>query len=362
MFITFLINHNPATQITFQQLLQGYVPNTAIEPPSRNTRTLQTENPNFSDEQKQNIHIAKTYIHKLDDTYATVDMNAHYTSFRIPKHSGGFRQIDEPDPNLKAALSTTKAMLEQAGLLSHNAAYAYVKSRCAKNAIEKHQKRNHKWYLKLDLHNFFGSCSFDFIIRQLNQIAIFAALGDDTIEKLTHVAMLNGGLPQGSPLSPWLTNQLMLPIDYAINKFCHDHQVTYTRYADDMLFSANSKTFLQNNVITEIQNILADTPLELNTEKTKISSIYGQNWNLGLMVNKDNKITVGTKKKERFRACLTEFAHNHEAWTVSQTQEFLGVWEYYKSVEPEYFANLLTKYNQKFNMDIRRTAINKLKA
>lgn len=361
MFVTFTVDNSPSTQITYQQLLQGYVPPAEQASQIISTRTMQADLANFTGQRMNRINNARRFINTVCARYVDQDMATQYASFRIPKHSGGFRQIDAPNPILKTDLARIKDVLEGTGILAHTAAYAYVPGRCAKNSIERHQKRKHTWYLKLDLHNFFGSCTQEFILQQLNQILIFNTLGDECLNNLTKIAMLNGGLPQGSPLSPWLTNQIMLPIDYEISTYCKQHNVTYTRYADDMLFSTTSKAFLQNNVISKMQEILQNTPLRLNTEKTKISSIYGQNWNLGLMVNKDNKITVGTKKKERFRACLHDFAQNNENWSKTQTQEFLGTMEYFHSIEPEYFGNLLTRYNEKFNMDIRATAQNKVK-
>ena len=370
-YITYLLNQNTArtqqTQLTFEQLLRGEIPNEPTSSPTAKIQTRTIEVDELSAEQILYL-IPKTTVlmqtvNPIINRYPeNATMQEHYNTFYIPKHSGGMRKIDAPDDQLKKDLRDIKEALEKLGILAHTCAYAYVPGRCAKDAIERHQKTGHKWYLKMDLHNFFGSCTKEFIIRQLAQIGTFRVLHPDTISKILNIALLNNGLPQGTPLSPWLTNQIMLPIDHELNKFCQQHNVTYTRYADDMLFSAASKTYLETGITAKVREILHGTPLQINEEKTKISSICGQNWNLGLMVNKDNNITVGHKKKERFRATLTNFCITQETWTHQETMEFLGLLQYYLSIEPEYFQNVLTKYNEKFNMDIRSTILRKLRS
>ena len=98
---------------------------------------------------------------------------------------------------------------------------------------------------------------------------------------------------------------------------------------------------------------LAGTPLQLNHAKTRITSINGKNFNLGLMLNKERNITVGNKAKELMRAKLSNFAQ-HSA-TKGEAEELHGLLNYYLQIEPEYFQGLLTRYSRKYNMDILRS-------
>ena len=369
MYITYYQQQTPIapTQLTFEELLRGVTPPTPAIPEKAQTKTIQVNELSTEFKENLNTKVAAFFITAIPiiNRYPdTAQMSEHYRSFNIPKHSGGMRTIDAPDDQLKKDLRDIKDAFEDLGILSHTCAYAYVPGRCAKDAIERHQKTGHKWYLKMDLHNFFGSCTKPFILSQLKQIGTFAHIHAATtvISQILDIATLHGGLPQGTPLSPWLTNQIMLPIDHQLSNFCQKHDVTYTRYADDMLFSADSKSYLENVIPIKVREALQDTPLNINEGKTKISSICGKNWNLGLMVNKDNQITVGHKKKEIFKATITNFCFNHEIWTMQDTMEFLGTMQYYISIEPDYFQNVLTKYGEKFNMDIRDTIIRKLRS
>lgn len=292
--------------------------------------------------------------------YREQDMQQHYETFTIPKHSGGWRTINAPKEELKELQRAIKDYLENAGVNPHTAAYAYVKHRSAKDAVIRHQRTEHTCYLKLDFSDFFGSCNKETITHSLIQIPFFAYMPVQTLNDMLHVAMLNGGLPQGTPLSPWLTNQIMLPYDFEIAKACNDRAITYTRYADDMLFSADNKTGL-HAAITLVKETIANTNLRINDSKTRISTIYGKNWNLGLMTNKDNEITVGWRNKERARATLHNFILNPNSVTPQQASEMLGKWQYYRQIEPEYFDNMLNKYSAQAGYNIKDALIKRIK-
>jgi RNA-directed DNA polymerase len=292
--------------------------------------------------------------------HADANMQMHYTSFKIPKHSGGMRTINAPHEVTKQAMSSMLEDLQRYAIYEHNAAYAFVQNRCTRDAIAVHQKTGNEWFMKLDLHDFFGSCNPAFIEQQLRKLPFFALMDIRNLRNFIHFACLGDGLPQGSPLSPWITNQIMVEYDYYINKEAHIHNLTYTRYADDMLFSGNSK-----NAVRHAEGIvkayLANTPLTINGDKTRVSSIYGQNWNLGIMLNKDHNITIGYKKKERLRAMLHHFAMNKTEWHYQECTELLGLIQYFHTIEPDYIDGLLTKANQKYSMDIQSEIITIIK-
>ena len=58
----------------------------------------------------------------------------------------------------------------------------------------------------------------------------------------------NGKLPQGSPLSPILSNMIAYVLDSEILNFIKGTGIVYTRYADDLSFSSNSKKALTEKI------------------------------------------------------------------------------------------------------------------
>jgi len=278
-----------------------------------------------------------------------------------------YRRIDAPNDELKSALSDFKHLLESVFYANyHTSAFAYIHGRCTVDCVKRHQSNNSRWFLKLDFSKFFPSTTQRFMTNMLLQTFPICCLqstesGTFELEKALGLCFLNGGLPQGTPTSPTLTNMMMIPIDHAITKYCREHSphLCYTRYADDMLISSEFK-FDWESVQQAVVDTLAkfEAPFALNTEKTRFGSSAGRNWNLGVMLNKDNQITIGYEKKKVFKAMLNSFAldyQNGHPWDIDEIQHMLGLYSYYRMVEPG-IDSVVERYSQKFNKDIIATA------
>ena len=289
-------------------------------------------------------------------------MQEHYYTFRIPKKTHGFREINAPNDTLKEIQTNiTKLFQNKLQILTHNAAFAYVPKRSIVDALKQHQKNYSKWFLKLDIKDFFPSCTKNLVYQNLIQLypcALFTDTGKQNLKNIIHLCCLNDALPQGSPASPYLSNIIFTKYDYQIHEKLykeepHQQHFVYTRYADDILISAR-QNFNWQEYQNIIQNILGDT-FKLKTEKTRYGSIAGRNWNLGLMLNKDNKITTGHVNKQLLKAKLHHFiiAYKEEQYyTIPETQHLQGILNYAKQIEPDYINYIINHYSEKFNLNI----------
>ena len=79
------------------------------------------------------------------------------------------------------------------------------------------------------------------------------------------------------------------------------------------------------------------------------------------MYNKDNKITVGYKRKNRIKVSVHNFMTNRENWSVDDVQYLLGQLSWLHNVEPDYYESLMTYFRNKYNKDIKQELINILK-
>ena len=80
-------------------------------------------------------------------------------------------------------------------------------------------------------------------------------------------------LPIGFSTSPIISNIIFRPLDIQIQKLCKENYISYTRYADDMLFSSPKnidKYISRDSFIDDIQTILLQFDLRLNKKKTII--------------------------------------------------------------------------------------------
>lgn len=320
-------------------------------------KTLNVKNPPKAHEQRI-VSNALRKIYEIVDKHDPATVSSEYTTFYIPKRTGGQREINAPTEELMKDLRDIRDIFQyDLAALPHNAAHAYVEHRSTMTALQVHQHNNSKWFLKLDIKDFFPSCNEEFVTDMLEQIYPFSMMSRAEIEAFIWIAFKDNQLPQGTPLSPLLTNIIMTPIDYEIHKYCKQCGLVYTRYADDILISGY-KSFNWQVVQATIIKIFNDqyAPFNIKTEKTRYGSSAGRNWNLGLMLNKDNDITIGYRKKKRFKAALhnlMETYSNGGCYSKEELYHFQGVSAYYLSVEPEYIGNLIKTYETKYNINIR---------
>lgn len=296
-----------------------------------------------------------------------------YKTFKIPKRSGGFREINAPNEDLMKFMREIQPWFAyKLNSLPHDSAYSYIHGRDCNKAIKRHQANNSNWFLKLDLSKFFDNCTPAFINIQLRQIYPYSMMSltkyNMFIERLNALITKNNGLPQGTPLSPVITNLIMVPIDVMINKALHvffkEEMFVYTRYADDLLVSCR-KEFDPVTVQNIIKDVLYDLhcPFQINKEKTRYGSKAGSNWNLGIMYNKDNNLTVGYKRKKKLKTMLFQFykMYNEGERDPEYAQVVLGELSYLQNIEPTYYIEFLRFLFRKYDFDFRQKLLEVIK-
>ena len=369
------VNREPRVyQLTFEDIMYGLDESKlALQKDTRDTTTWKVDAINRRLIEKTDFNAMQAALRGFVERYQTLiaveDKSTLYRSFKIPKRSGGLRQIDAPNDELKRALYDLKMIFEKKFYMSyHTAAFAYVHGRSTIDSVKRHQQNKSRWFLKTDMRHFFPSTSPEFLMKMLCMTFPFCAFVQDDwgnrelLEKALSLCFLNGGLPQGTPTSPMLTNALMIPIDHAISKMCHEYQphLCYTRYADDILISSEYSfkwTDVQNKLIAILNSF--EAPFSLRPDKTRYGSSAGRNWNLGVMLNAENKITIGHEKKKVFKAMVFQFMTDDAkgvAWGLEDVQHFLGLISYYRMVEKESIDAILATYSAKFNKDVEATA------
>lgn len=358
-------------QISFDEVLNGTVSLAGmITSNETNTRTyfVNELNPKFLkrfDIDKMTLSLVR-FCDRYERLYS-VDRHSLYRRFFIPKKTGGLREINAPQPQLMTALRELKVIFEtELFARYHTSAFAYVAGRSTIDAVKRHQQNESRWFLKTDFSNFFGSTTPDFVMRMLSMIFPFSeivktACGKDALRTALDLCFLDGGLPQGTPISPMLTNLVMIPIDHRLYNCLRSyqwHSYVYTRYADDSLISSRHD-FDKDEIIRLINATLTEfhAPFQIKPSKTRYGSRAGSNWNLGVMLNKDNEITVGHKNKKRFRAMVSSYIldrRNGHPWELHDVQVLNGLMNYYRMVERDYVDGVIKYNNQKYGTDVLR--------
>ncbi|MHA4767462.1 reverse transcriptase family protein [Bacillus altitudinis] len=150
--------------------------------------------------------------------------------------------------------------------------YGFVKGKSYKDYLIPHinNMSKNKYYIRLDIGNFFDSVTVELIKNALSE---YLSLNDShekdqIILNIADLVTLDGKLPQGAITSPVISNIVFRRLDLRIKKYCDQLNITYTRYADDMLFSSYDNILLKNNLINLVRAVLNDYGFELNFDKT----------------------------------------------------------------------------------------------
>jgi hypothetical protein len=159
----------------------------------------------------------------------SLDPYFHYRHFRKPKKDGGWREIAEPDPRLKRIQSQIikrHFALEQ----PHPAALAYRVGQSTADHIWAHAGA--EVIVIADVQDFFPNTRAERIEAWWRE-----RVDDDTARLLMILTTDRGGLPQGAPTSPGLSNFINRELDTQLAQRASLAGASYTRYCDDLAFS-----------------------------------------------------------------------------------------------------------------------------
>ncbi len=239
---------------------------------------------------------------------------SHYQRFAIPKKSGGERIISAPMPRLKRAQYwLLENILNKIPVT--DSAQGFVKRRnIVSNALPHVAKAV---VVNLDLENFFPSISYarvKGIYRQLGyseEVATLCAML--STEPQTTAYELDGqryfvktgaaALPQGAPTSPALSNLLCRRLDKRMRGAAAKLGFAYTRYADDLTFSADGVDNLAvKKLLWRVRKIVESEGLKVHPHKTHVMRKHQRQEVTGVVVNQ--KPSVCRDELRKFRALL----------------------------------------------------------
>lgn len=305
------------------------------------------------------------FLHRHPDFLE--NKNNYYTKFAIPKRKKDehgrtkWRHLINPHPELKALQRNIVTTLQDLlNILPHNAAHAFRKNRSFYTNAQVHQ--NNKHIINLDLKDFFDSITEDIVRNALRLQPIFNVdpLGFELIDLIVKIATLDGTTPQGSPISPFLSNLVLLPFDYKMRQTLNNREIKtlYTRYADDMTFSSKKSQDISEiiHLVENLLNELYNGNIKLNYKKTK-KLTPGRCFITGVKLNKDNQLTVGWEKKKLIKSRIynlnytisKDLTEEEQLLALDEAYSILGYIAFMYNVEPGYVNYLYIKYKNELN-------------
>lgn len=272
-----------------------------------------------------------------------------YHEFTIPKKTGGQRQILSPNLKLKELQTSLAVLLSDC--------YDIIDTeRLLKNKIKDHSVRsfsshgfrrklvvenlpreirfgiysnaknhtNKRYVLNVDIENFFESITFARIVGYFmkNENFLLPYPVAILIAQISTYRPLSGGqgyLPQGSPLSPVISNLIGSILDTKLLNLAKKYRLDYSRYADDITLSTNVKEFpldiaYMNDgtwiIGSKLEKVIKTSKFDVNHKKTRLYYKSNRQEVTSLTVNK--KVNINRLYYRNTRSMVHQYCKTGE--------------------------------------------------
>ncbi len=255
-----------------------------------------------------------------DLNYLSISKETRYAKYTIPKKNGKAREINVPDHYLKRVQFLINKLLQIvfADKVNRNTHGFLPKRNIVSNAIPHVNKR---FILNIDIQDFFPSIEF----RRVKTVLGLSPFDlCDERERLAfiiaNIVTVNNALPQGAPTSPTISNIVTQRLDRKIAKYCKHRNIKYSRYADDLSFSANRPVLneeFKNDIFAIIEK---EEGFKVNRSKTRLRSSMNRQQVTGLVVNQ--KVNVKRAYVQMVRSIINKWEKGGEEYAQASFNKF----------------------------------------
>lgn len=232
-------------------------------------------------------------IYKISD-------DEKYSTFELPKKSGGTRKIKAPDIRLKSLQRRLADLLQDC----YDELYNYQSQ---KKSLSHGFRRNHsiisnatkhknkRYVFNIDLIDFFPSLNFGRVRGFFIKSNDFS-LDPKVATIIAQIACHYNELPQGSPCSPVISNLIGHILDIKLVRLAQKAKCSFSRYADDITFSTREKEFPTLIAFDDpdkgwlpsknLETLIQKSGFRINTNKVSMQHWTNTQLTTGLVVNK----------------------------------------------------------------------------
>jgi RNA-directed DNA polymerase len=261
----------------------------------------------------------------------------------IDKSSGGKRKLGIPtvvDRMLQQAIAQWLMPKYEENFSDRS--YGFRPNRNAHQAVlqaQSYLNEGKTWVIEFDLENFFDKVNHDRLMSILSR-----KVNDKRTLKLIRLYLTSGimaggvtstrreGTPQGSPLSPLLSNVILDELDKELEKRGH----SFVRYADDISVYVSSKAAAIRAMESVTMFVEGKLLLKVNRKKTRISTPE-ESVLLGFSFHKSKNgyyITMVASKsvdriKQKFKAITLRSKSISEKERITQLNTIIRGWVNY---------------------------------
>jgi group II intron reverse transcriptase/maturase len=188
-------------------------------------------------------------------------------------------------------------------------------------------KAGYEWCVSIDLASFFDEIPHNLILKLIRR-----KIADERLVTLIARALKAGividgefekttkGCPQGSPLSPMLSNIVLNELDQELERRGH----RYCRWADDFVILLKSERAAKRVMEGITAHLEKELNLPVNKEKSQVALIKDVTF-LGFQILR-GKIRVSNKARRKFKDKVRELTRRNNPLSMFQAIEELNVY------------------------------------
>lgn len=274
----------------------------------------------------------------------------------IPKPNGGTRMLGIPtvlDRTIQQAIVMVIEDAFEPQFSEHS--YGFRKSRNAQQAVQAAQqyvKDGHTWVVETDLSKFFDRVNHDILMSRIAKVIDDKPMLKLIRRYLNTGIMENGvvipreeGVPQGSPLSPLLSNIMLTELDWELER----RGLKFCRYADDCNVYVKSEKAAERVLASLTRYVEEVLKLRVNRDKSgtfrPCDSVF-----LGYSFSRGNysRIVVAEKPFKRLKNKLRHIFRTARGTSLKTTIQRL--------------TPILRGWRQYFKLDERKRVFEELDA
>jgi group II intron reverse transcriptase/maturase len=270
----------------------------------------------------------------------------------IPKAKGGTRKLGIPtvtDRIIQQAISQVLSPIYEQEFSEFS--YGFRPKRSALQALQqagKYVEAGRDIVVDMDMASFFDEVNHDRLMYRLS-----TKIGDKVLLRLIRKYLRSGilsrglisqrtkGTPQGSPLSPLLSNIVLDELDKELENRGH----CFVRYADDFSIYVRSQK-AGERVKSSISNFITNKlKLKVNEQKSRVCEVNKATL-LGHTILKDGNFIIAKDNVKRFKASIKQITQRNrgisfERLILELNHKLRGWFEYFKHTRSKrLFADL----------------------
>ncbi len=246
---------------------------------------------------------------------------------KIPKPGGGERQLGIPTVIDRVIQQAIMQVLETVYDPEFSgSSYGFRPRRGAHDALKAasaYVESGHIWVVDLDLEKFFDRVNHDILMSKLAK-----RIEDKNLLRLIRRYLETGmmqdgvrekrqaGTPQGSPLSPLLSNIMLDELDKELEKRGHK----FCRYADDCNIYVRSERAGRRVMESVTQFLEHRLRLKVNTTKSAVALVNQRKF-LGYRLQKNGGLSIAPESLERLKDKIREQTKRNRWQSLKQIIE-----------------------------------------